>query len=59
MKYVLFVCTHNEVGIDLSGQKPKRLTVEMQLHADWAVTMGCGDICPGGFVGRLGVHFAA
>ncbi len=19
---------------------------EMQLHADWAVTMGCGDVCP-------------
>ena len=35
-----------EVGIDLSGNKPKRLTVEMQLHADWAVTMGCGDVCP-------------
>ena len=35
-----------EVGIDLSGNKPKRLSVEMQLHADWAVTMGCGDVCP-------------
>ena len=35
-----------EVDIDLSGNKPKRLTVEMQLHADWAVTMGCGDVCP-------------
>ena len=35
-----------EIGIDLSGRKPKRLTVEMQLHADWAVTMGCGDACP-------------
>ena len=35
-----------EVGIDLSAQKPKRLSVEMQLHADWAVTMGCGDVCP-------------
>jgi len=35
-----------EVGVDLSRQKPKRLSVEMQLHADWAVTMGCGDICP-------------
>jgi len=35
-----------EIGIDLSGNKPKRLTVEMQLHADWAVTMGCGDVCP-------------
>jgi arsenate reductase len=35
-----------EVGIDLADRKPKRLTVEMQLHADWAVTMGCGDVCP-------------
>lgn len=35
-----------EIGIDLSDQKPKRLSVEMQLHADWAVTMGCGDVCP-------------
>jgi arsenate reductase (thioredoxin) len=35
-----------ELDIDLSGRKPKRLTVEMQLHADWAVTMGCGDVCP-------------
>ena len=36
----------NEIGIDLSRNKPKRLSVEMQLHADWAVTMGCGDLCP-------------
>jgi arsenate reductase len=35
-----------EVGIDLSGQRPQKLLVEMQLHADWAVTMGCGDACP-------------
>ena len=35
-----------EVGIDVSARKPKRLSVEMQLHADWAVTMGCGDVCP-------------
>jgi arsenate reductase len=35
-----------EVGIDIAGRKPKRLMVEMQLHADWAVTMGCGDACP-------------
>jgi arsenate reductase len=35
-----------EVGVDLSQRKPKRLSVEMQLHADWAVTMGCGDVCP-------------
>jgi arsenate reductase (thioredoxin) len=36
----------SEVGIDLTGRRPKKLTVEMQLHADWAVTMGCGDACP-------------
>jgi arsenate reductase len=35
-----------EVGLDLSGHTPKRLTVEMQQHANWAVTMGCGDACP-------------
>jgi arsenate reductase (thioredoxin) len=35
-----------ELSIDLSAVKPKRLTVEMQLHADWAVTMGCEDTCP-------------
>jgi len=36
----------NEVGIDLSGRRPRKLLVEMQLHADWALTMGCGDACP-------------
>jgi arsenate reductase (thioredoxin) len=35
-----------EAGLDISRRKPKRLSVEMQLHADWAVTMGCGDVCP-------------
>lgn len=35
-----------EVGIDLADRKPKKLLREMQLHADWAVTMGCGDACP-------------
>lgn len=35
-----------EIGIDLSGRKPKKLTVEMQLHADWAITMACGESCP-------------
>ena len=35
-----------EVGIDLSGRRPRKLLREMQLHADWAVTMGCGDACP-------------
>jgi arsenate reductase len=35
-----------EVGIDLSGNHPRRLTVEMQLHADWAITLACGAECP-------------
>jgi arsenate reductase len=35
-----------EVGVDLSQQRPKRLTVEMQLHADWAITLACGAQCP-------------
>ena len=35
-----------EVGVDLSDRKPKKLLREMQLHADWAITMGCGDACP-------------
>jgi arsenate reductase (thioredoxin) len=38
--------TMREVDIDLSGCRPKKLTTEMQLHADWAITMGCGDVCP-------------
>ncbi|MBA2506204.1 MAG: arsenate reductase ArsC [Thermoleophilaceae bacterium] len=35
-----------EMGFDLSDRRPRKLTVEMQLHADWAITMGCGDACP-------------
>ena len=35
-----------EVGLDLSGRTPKKLTIEMQLHADWAVTLACNGPCP-------------
>ena len=35
-----------EIGVDLSGRRPKKLTVEMQLHADWAITLACGAQCP-------------
>jgi arsenate reductase len=35
-----------EIGIDVSGRRPKRLTLEMQLHADWAITLACGAKCP-------------
>jgi arsenate reductase (thioredoxin) len=35
-----------ELGIDIAARRPKKLTVEMQLHADVAVTLGCGGHCP-------------
>ena len=35
-----------ELGIDVSEQRPKRLTREMAERADVVVTMGCGDECP-------------
>ncbi|ATB38727.1 arsenate reductase [Cystobacter fuscus] len=36
----------SEVGIDLSGAKPQRLTDELAQGAFLLVTMGCGDACP-------------
>lgn len=35
-----------ELGIDLSGRRPHRLTREDAEWADVVVTMGCGDECP-------------
>ena len=35
-----------EVGIDLDGRRPKRLSDELAREADVIVTMGCGDECP-------------
>ena len=35
-----------EVGIDLSRRRPKKIDLEMQLHADWAITLACGATCP-------------
>ncbi|MFY0581556.1 low molecular weight phosphatase family protein [Cystobacter fuscus] len=35
-----------EVGIDLSGAKPQRLTDELARGAHWLITMGCGEACP-------------
>jgi arsenate reductase (thioredoxin) len=35
-----------EVGIDLSREVPKPMTIEMARMADVVVTMGCGDACP-------------
>lgn len=35
-----------EVGIDMSAETPKILTVEAVRASDVCVTMGCGDTCP-------------
>lgn len=36
-----------ELGIDISGTRPKRLTADMIERADLVVTMGCGEnVCP-------------
>jgi arsenate reductase len=35
-----------EVGIDITGQRPRVLTTEAVEASDVVVTMGCGDACP-------------
>jgi protein-tyrosine-phosphatase len=35
-----------EWDIDISAEKPKKLTDDMAQGADVIVTMGCGDACP-------------
>ncbi len=41
-----------EVGIDISGSKPKALTLKMVEQANRVITMGCGveDVCPATFI---------
>ena len=43
-----------EIGIEISGNKPKMLTLEMIEKADKMITMGCGadagGLCPAGFI---------
>lgn len=43
-----------EIGIDISGNKPKSLTMDMVEKADRMITMGCGAeaeaLCPASFV---------
>ena len=36
----------NEVGIDISDQRPKILTTDAVQASDVVITMGCGDACP-------------
>ena len=35
-----------EVGFDLSGARPQKLTEELAQGAHLLITMGCGDKCP-------------
>jgi len=35
-----------ELGVDLSGVKPQKLTAELASTASLLVTMGCGETCP-------------
>ena len=35
-----------ELGIDLAGQRPQKLTEQLASGAFLIVTMGCGDECP-------------
>jgi protein-tyrosine-phosphatase len=35
-----------EVGVDLDGRTPRKLTQKLAEWADVVVTMGCGDACP-------------
>jgi arsenate reductase len=35
-----------EVGIDISQRKPKKIDLEMQLHADKGITLNCQGTCP-------------
>ena len=43
-----------EVGIDISGKKPKMLTMDMVEKAERMITMGCGAeaeaVCPASFI---------
>ena len=35
-----------EIGIDISSNRPQKLTNDLSEWADVVVTMGCGDECP-------------
>jgi len=35
-----------EVGIDITGAQPKKLSTESVEQSDVIITMGCGDTCP-------------
>ncbi|WP_435599922.1 arsenate reductase ArsC [Streptomyces sp. C10-9-1] len=40
------VAAMHEVGIDITAETPKILTVDAVKASDVCITMGCGDTCP-------------
>ena len=40
------VAAMTELGIDITDQRPTKLTDDMVRDVDVVVTMGCGDACP-------------
>jgi arsenate reductase (thioredoxin) len=40
------VAVMEEIGIDVSGRVPQRLSDDLAEWADVVVSMGCGDACP-------------
>jgi arsenate reductase len=44
--YPEVVVVMREIGIELTGAVPQRLTDALAASADVLVTMGCGDACP-------------
>ena len=40
------VAAMREVGVDLTGASPRKLTDALATQADLLVTMGCGEACP-------------
>jgi arsenate reductase len=40
------VAAMTEVGIDIAGEQPKKLTDDAVVASDVVITMGCGDECP-------------
>ena len=40
------VAAMRELGLDVAGHRPRRLTRDLAAEADVVVTMGCGDTCP-------------
>jgi arsenate reductase (thioredoxin) len=40
------VAAMDEIGIDISAERPKKLEDGMVRESDVVITMGCGDACP-------------